>query len=196
MRLYCKPPEPGLSVKEYTKQRYHNRKEAGICVRCGKQPAIPGKIVCLLCQAEYADYSRLRYEKMTDEEKAEHNRKHTEKYYANKAAGICVRCGKRKAAPGRVSCEWCLAKTNESSKKSHEKKGRYKRYKEQGLCLSCGAERAPGYQFCPECLEKKRAYAAKARETAGVAENRKRLAEKEHRIIMSKVVRGEANESC
>ena len=49
--------------------------------------------------------------KLTTQEMREYMR---EKRIERKQKGLCVQCGSRKHAPGRVSCEVCLARMRQS----------------------------------------------------------------------------------
>lgn len=71
---------------------------------------------------------------------------HHESYLWYKEGGICPRCKKAWAAPGRVYCEICTRK-NKCSKEKHDPGGvkrkaynanRKARLKAQGICIDCG----------------------------------------------------------
>ena len=48
-------------IKNYHRQRYLQRKDAGLCTRCGKVPARPGKALCAECAQQKSASSRRRY---------------------------------------------------------------------------------------------------------------------------------------
>ena len=101
---------------------YEKRKAAGLCVFCGKNGAERG-VLCMDCWQQRHDayhgnqYMKLRYQA--------HQRN---RYYADKAAGRCVRCRKADVFPGMVTCGPCA----EAARiKRHEYKERKKKAKEQ-----------------------------------------------------------------
>lgn len=75
----------------YRKKYMMQRKSQGVCVRCGKEKAAPGKVLCPACGEE----ERLRSK---------------ENYAWCKKKGVCVRCRKNKAATGYTECEECASK--------------------------------------------------------------------------------------
>lgn len=65
-------------------------------------------------------------DKLTEEERERHNReKKAESRLrlkeSRKQQGVCTACGKALAAPGRTTCDSCLAKQREGSRKSRQK---------------------------------------------------------------------------
>ena len=62
----------GKRNAEYSSERYHERREAGLCVLCG-EPASEGWL-CDPCRAD-------------------HNAARRSKYAERRAAGLCVQCG-------------------------------------------------------------------------------------------------------
>lgn len=72
--------------------------------------------------------------------------------------GLCTRCGKKKAAPGRKSCPECLEKARANTKRWANKNPGYgqvrrERLREKGICTKCGKEMvAGGRSYCRNCL--------------------------------------------
>ena len=64
--------------------RYHQRKEAGLCVECGSESG--GKSRCESCRADKHEYRITRY-------------------YGRKESGLCVECGAK--SDGLTRCERC-----------------------------------------------------------------------------------------
>ncbi len=63
-----------------------------------------------------------------------------------KAAGLCIRCGKNRARPNRVNCEVCM-----------DFQKRYREEKRQlGLCVYCSDQRKAidGTSYCVSCRNK------------------------------------------
>ena len=83
--------------KEYQKEIRGRRKAAGICIRCGKMKAVPGRTCCAECKKK----ERERY---------------IEDYRFYREKGICVRCHRAKAEPGRVLCWICLERNKKYSR--------------------------------------------------------------------------------
>ena len=71
-----------------TKRRYWRLKNKGICVMCGKAPAVDGIALCEKCREKYNEYRRGTYA-----------------LYAQ--SGICPKCRKRKIADGMKICKEC-----------------------------------------------------------------------------------------
>ena len=50
-------------MKQYKYTLYHQRKDAGLCAKCGKVPARPGKALCAECAQQNSASSRRCYAK-------------------------------------------------------------------------------------------------------------------------------------
>lgn len=77
---------------------------------------------------------------------------------------ICPFCRVNKPVGNHVYCHECRAKYREYQEKRIDRnrdeiyqknRERYYRYKEQGLCVSCGKPAVPGKVFCQKCANKK-----------------------------------------
>lgn len=53
-------------LREWNKRKYHERKEQGICVRCGKRKAQHGIVRCALCNAKDTDTRHTREARKAD----------------------------------------------------------------------------------------------------------------------------------
>lgn len=70
-------------------------------------------------------------------------------YDFRKASGICVRCGKNKAAENRVMCAECLEKERLRMQENR------KALKDMGFCPRCGKNRLFGDEnMCLDCRQK------------------------------------------
>lgn len=127
---------------------YEEKKQKGICVKCGKESAQKGKVMCTKCAEKV---------KFESAERRAFFKKHN----------ICYRCGKNKLFGNEKTCPECLAKVAIANKKMRSKisaekqttyyKMRNDRLKEEGLCRSCGQNpRVEGKTYCMSCLVKKR----------------------------------------
>lgn len=136
--------------KKWFQDRYHKRKEQGLCTRCGN-PAVTGKTLCEDC----AEKSK---------------KKHREDREFFKAQGLCPKCGKNKLIGSEKTCPECLAYAEEvntryaikmaGSKEAYHKQAYQKarqHYDEQNLCVMCKKrQRAEGHIHCEDCLKIRR----------------------------------------
>ena len=130
-----------------SKTTYENRKAKGLCVKCGKEQAVKGKVMCADCAEKQKIY-----------------RRETRAYFKN--MGLCPRCGKNKLFGDEKECPECCAMMYEVNRKSRERRNitamdyyrkDIQRLKKQGLCRSCRKmEVATGHTYCPNCLVKHR----------------------------------------
>ena len=90
---------------EYEKNLYRERKEQGICTRCGKRKAIHGKAKCGICLEKDAEMHRKKY----------FDRPNIKEY--RKQNHLCYFCGKP-IAVGRTICEDCEKRCSENGKKA------------------------------------------------------------------------------
>ena len=137
-----------LTQKEISARNYRNRKDNGLCPRCGKPLDRKGHY-CFECLEKVKIYHR---------ENKEFFRKNH----------ICTECGKNIVPSGERICPECRAKRMSWKKTlSEEQKERYgSRFKaqqrmlyheraENGICTRCGKRNAaPGNKKCAICLEK------------------------------------------
>jgi hypothetical protein len=99
-----------MAYDEWHKKCYYNRKEQGLCVWCGKVPALPGYTMCPSC---------LNYNAVRAKKNALKNRPPgfssflaKQRRVEMKAKGLCVKCGKNPARIKKngqlgVYCESC-----------------------------------------------------------------------------------------
>lgn len=110
-----------MTKAERAKKQYNDRKEQGLCAKCGKVPARNGKTTCGGC-AE----------------------KQKEKYKADRdfflSLGLCPKCGKNKLFGTEKNCPECNAMNGKYLKDDYAKKY-YKTKKEimrkKNLCMVC-----------------------------------------------------------
>ena len=77
----------------------------------------------------------------------------SERNKANRACylsrNLCPWCwGKSRIVPGRVLCVECQQKHDDWQRE------RNRRWREEGKCIRCGRERAPGRMQCQNCLDR------------------------------------------
>ena len=80
-------------------ERYHRRtaerREKGLCLKCGKRPPEPHRSQCGPCIEKRRSADLARYHQRTAE---------------RVARGLCPKCGKRPPEPERSQCGSCLEK--------------------------------------------------------------------------------------
>lgn len=79
---------------------YQKFKEAGLCRRCGAEPA-PGRTRCAKCHEKHLEYQKTHKEKALD-------------------AGLCRTCCKAKQVVDSTQCEECLALARERGVKQYQ----------------------------------------------------------------------------
>ena len=112
--------------------RYHRRvterRERGLCVKCGKRPPAPERSICVSCGEKARAAER-------------------------RAEGLCVKCGRAPALPERSQCEPCAAVNAAQRDREAENAARRWRYAERrarGRCVDCDAP-SPGAARCEPC---------------------------------------------
>lgn len=129
---------------------YYKRKEAGLCIECGK-PLNDGKLKCRDCR-----------------ERINANRKELVHWYQDN--GICPECRQNNLMGDERICPECSAKrysqriarynTNPEEFKARDRLEQKKiraRRAEKGLCVKCGKVKADsGYKTCTKCRIKAR----------------------------------------
>lgn len=86
----------------------------------------------------------------TEKQRERMRREGKARYQARKAAGLCVRCGKRPPANGKVRCWECLTK----DARAHRDPEAIPKILFDGVtrCRTCGKpELESGKKICPEC---------------------------------------------
>lgn len=111
-------------------ERYKWLKAHGICVKCGSEKAFNGRVCCVDClykmQMRAIQYAESSPD--AEERRKRHNARQAEwmreQRAQRKAAGMCIRCGKREALDGRVRCERCTylerARGREAYRRKHQ----------------------------------------------------------------------------
>jgi hypothetical protein len=97
---------------------------------------------------------------MSESAREAHRAADRERYWWNKAHGICVKCGQNYADAGHVTCVncykkykgWCLRTDPDGSKHRERTRAYRERLREEGLCQWCGKAKAvSGHAFCAAC---------------------------------------------
>ena len=119
-----------------SKRRQKARREAGLCIRCGKQPPVEGGTTCAPCRDRRQAAER-------------------QQYHERRADGLCTRCG-GPVLDGLSRCAPCTV-IDERSRSPEPKNARsrklYAERRARGLCTSCGAP-SHGAARCAPCAER------------------------------------------
>ena len=121
-------------ARERTRKRRRERKEAGLCVRCGEFAPAEGSVVCEACrEARRAEEKKL-YEK-------------------RRSRGLCGRCGG--AVTGKAStCASCAKRDSKRRPlKNAASRARYHARRARGICVDCSAD-AHGASRCARCASR------------------------------------------
>ena len=89
------------AINERARQKYRERRDQGICVRCGRRWADAGRSMCRVC----AGYVKA-VEERVDPDNSRHRAWFNQRTEARKAAGQCIDCN-RAAQDGFSRCAAC-----------------------------------------------------------------------------------------
>ncbi len=130
-------------------RRVADRRERGLCIKCGKRPPAPGRSICAFCgekarAADRARAARLLAEgkpvrdpearRLADRERG--RRRHAER----KAAGLCVKCGRASALAERTQCGPCAERRLAADRARHARaraEGKPRRDSEAARLADC-----------------------------------------------------------
>ena len=140
--------------RERDRRQHAERKAAGLCVKCGRAPALPERTQCEPCAekrlaADRARHARARAEgkprrdseaaRLADRERGRRRRAE------RRAAGMCIRCGAVAPEEGRSMCEPCREDRRAA------KRARRAERRAAGLCRKCAAPVTGGAAYCAPC---------------------------------------------
>ena len=151
--------------RERHRRRTAERREMGLCPKCGRRNPAPGRSLCVACLERSRAAERARYERARLE-----------------GAAYCPKCGRRNPAPGRSLCVACLERSRAAERARYERarlegaayggrdpesrrrmarernRRRRRERREAGLCALCGRQ-APAEEsaVCAPCREERRA---------------------------------------
>ena len=138
--------------RERSRREVEQRRAAGLCLHCGKAPALGGRTTC----EPFAEARRARYAKAKAEGKLyggrkvetrrrigrERSRRRDE---ARHAAGLCTGCGRHPPVEGGATCESCREATRAAER------ALYASRRSAGLCGTCGGPTTDGGSRCATC---------------------------------------------
>ena len=96
--MYANPER----AKEWARNKYSERRNEGICVKCGKRYAEAGRSMCKICAANMVE-SKQR----NDPGGLRHYQWFTNRIAERKANGLCVDCGKKLKDLRYSRCKSC-----------------------------------------------------------------------------------------
>lgn len=118
--------------KQYSREVYYWRKEHGMCVYCGHEPAEPGTVSCPECKNKQRQRSLKCYYDMPEEKKLEKAELSKALYEDRKKKGLCVICGKP-CMRGRVGSASRKRKSLYCKEHNDMVKGYRQKYKKRKL---------------------------------------------------------------
>ncbi len=141
-------------------------KEHHICIHCGQNDAMPGRVSCAECLAKDLERHTQAYENLSGETKAAYLQKRNERQREKRkrlvAQGICIICLKRPMSKGYRSCIEC--RTKDAQKRARNSK-EYRRT--SGTCAYCDEPPIPGKRCCPKHYASRIVAITKCRQSEG-----------------------------
>ena len=117
-------------ARKKSKERFHARRDAGLCTRCGQRPLVAGSTTCEPCSDVRRAADREQYDK-------------------RRAEGLCGRCGE--PTDGGSRCAQCaMFEAGRYQQKNATARRLYARRRARRCCTDCGAP-SQGASRCPEC---------------------------------------------
>ncbi len=142
--------------RERSRREAEQRREAGLCGKCGRNPTEPGRRTCELCLAKRREADRIRYRKAKGAGLKYGGRSVAVKRRAARLAskrrqnirrdsGLCTGCGRRPPVEGGTTCEPCRIARREADREL------YAARRSAGLCVKCAGPTNDGASRCAPC---------------------------------------------
>lgn len=148
-------------INRVTKERRSWYFLHNICPRCGKNDLFGDETICPECSARNTNNT------LKNRNYEEYNNYHRNwaksTYQKRKEAGLCTRCGKRKATEGRTTCGVCRERDN-AARRIRVGTSDRSEHVAKGLCYFCDNPVKPGYKVCEKHYRMNTEKAAKGRE--------------------------------
>lgn len=127
-----------------------------ICPVCGKERLFGTEKTCIGCRQKQYEYKQKSKQPLTDEQKDAMRNYGRSVYKERSEQGLCTRCGKRKAAPGRKKCKLCLEKDAKRHRLPPDVVPKMEYKEKNHLCRYCGSrlESRSGKKLRVTCLQK------------------------------------------
>lgn len=141
---------------EYTRGNRDFWRANHICPECGKERLFGTEKMCIACRQKQYERKKKSKKPLTDEQKADMRNYGRSVYKERSEQGICTRCGKRKAAPGRKKCKLCLEKDAEKHRLPPDVIPKMEYKGKNHLCRYCGSplENGSAKKLCVACIQK------------------------------------------
>ena len=130
------------NARARARRRYHERRDAGLCVRCGEREPVGGGPSCERCHEARNARDRALWD-------------------ARRATGLCGACGEP-APDGAARCDPCAAFQQDRPSRAAYGRKQYARRRTQGRCTDCG-QFSQGAARCPECARRSYLHSAEHR---------------------------------
>ena len=160
LRAEGKPRRDPARARAYERKRSRQqageRREAGLCVRCGTAPAADGRKSCEPCLEKRRASDRANYAAGKAAGKLYGGADPKVQRRAGRArsrrrqkqrteAGLCIRCGKHPPAEGGTTCTPCREKRQAAERRQYADR------RAAGLCTRCGGAVHDGLSRCTPC---------------------------------------------
>jgi len=160
LRAAGKPRRDPVRARAYERERARRqadrRRKAGLCLKCGTNPAEPDRRLCEACAVKRREAERIRYRQAQDAGLKYGGRSvRTKRRSARIAsrrrrkarlnAGTCTRCGRQPPVDGGTTCAACRA-TRQTAERAL-----YAVRRAACLCTRCGGTVNDGGARCAPC---------------------------------------------
>ena len=160
LRAEGKPRRNPETTRQYERERSRReaaeRKAAGLCTRCGTEPAAPGRSSCEPCLEKRRAADRARYAAgkaaglpyggaNADAKRRAGRAKSKRRQKARLEAGLCIRCGQHPPVEDGTTCAPCRKKRQAAEKRQYAER------RAAGLCTRCGTPVHDGLSRCAPC---------------------------------------------
>lgn len=154
-------------INKTTRERRQWYLSHKICPRCGNNDLMGDETVCPECRAKGTNNTLKKRNR--DTYNSYHNEWAKSTYKKRKEAGVCTRCGKRKATEGYTTCAMCREKDNASRRARNGVSDRSERI-DKGICYFCNNPVKTGYKVCEKHYQMNVKNAEKGRESRAAQE--------------------------
>ena len=148
-----------MSAATAVPNRRAKRSADGLCIRCGNAPPAPDRASCEPCLEKRRAADRGRYAAARSAGKlyggADVEGSHRSgrprtrrRQQERRETGLCIRCGKRPPAGGRITCAPCR------DRRQARERRQYAERRAAGLCARCGTPVHDGPSRCAPCAER------------------------------------------
>lgn len=121
-------------ARKKSKERFHTRRDSGLCTRCGHRPLVAGSTTCEPCSDVRRAADREQYDK-------------------RRSDGLCGRCGGTTHDGGSRCGSCAMFEAGRHEQKNAAGRKRYARRRAKRLCTDC-AQPSQGASRCPDCARR------------------------------------------